>query len=128
MSAPITRASISSVTPGIDGDPGAAFAGGLAGFGVGERLDRRRDDDVGGKHRGGNRLGRLSGMRVALRDHGERRFPALALGVDPQQRAKPFGAGIADDQDLLARLHAEAFPDHRGDRPVQCFGRHPRQG
>ena len=55
MSALITRASISSVTPGQRGDPDAGLAGRLAGGGVGERLDGRREHDVGGEHRRGHR-------------------------------------------------------------------------
>ena len=53
--------SISSVTPGRRADAHARLARRLAGGGVGERLDRRRQDHVGRGHRGGDRARRLGG-------------------------------------------------------------------
>ena len=110
MSAPITRASISSVTPGIVADPHAGLARRLAGGGVGERLQGRGDHDVGGEHRRGDRRGRLGGVRVALGDHRQRRVRSLALGDDPDQRTELLGDRIADDEDFLVGRHSEAIP------------------
>ena len=62
---------------------------------------------------------RLGGVRVALGDHRQRRVGAVALRLDPHQRADLFGHRIADHQHLLARRDAHALADHRPHRPVQ---------
>ena len=118
----ISRLSISSVTPGKRADADAGLAGDLARRGVRKRLDRRGEDDVGRGHRRGNRAGRLGGGRVPLGDHGQGRVGAVALRLDPHQRADLFGHRVADDQHVLARFDPHAVADDRLHCPVQLRG------
>ena len=104
-------------------DPGAGLARGLAGGGVGERLDRRRDHHVGGEHRRGDRRRRLGGVRLALRHHRQGRVGALALGDAADQRPERLGGRIADHQHrprpgATARHSRTTTPD----RSVQLLG------
>src|SRR5215203_4462688 len=62
-------------------DPDPGLARGLAGGGVGERLDRRREDDVGRGHRGRHRPRRLSRGGIPLGDHSQGGVGAVALGL-----------------------------------------------
>ena len=62
---------------------------------------------------------RLGGGRFALGHHRQGRVGAVALRLDPHQRADLFGHRVADHQHLLARRDAHALADHRPHRPIQ---------
>ncbi len=119
MSALITRASISSVTPGSVAIRTPRVARRLARGGVRERLDGRREHDVGRGHRGGDRIGRLGGVRGALRHHRQHRVGADPLRLGAQALAELLGRRVADHEHVLARLHTEAIADDRLHRSIQ---------
>ncbi len=98
---------------GKGGDPGAGLARGLAGRGVGERLDRRRQDDIGCGHRRRQGRGRLARMRLALRHHGQDGVGPRILGLAAKPLPQPLRGRVADHQHLLAGRDAETVADHR---------------
>ena len=67
---------------------------------------------------------RLGGVRLALGDHRQRRVGAVALRLDPHQRPDLFGHRVADDEHLLAGLDAHALPDDRPHRAVEIRSAH----
>ena len=122
MSALITLASISSVTPGSVAILRARLGRGLAGRGVGERLNGRSQDDVGAAHRRGDGARRLGGVGGALRHQRKHGVRAGAAGLAAQPLAQAERRGVGDDQHLLALADAEALRDHRADRAIQIVG------
>ena len=102
MSALITRASISSVTPGIVAIRAPASLAALraavweSDWTVGASTTSAASIAAATVRR---RLGRV---RVALGHHRQRRVGALALGDDPHQRPEALGGRVADHQHLLA--------------------------
>ena len=126
MSAPITRASISSVTPGIEATRAPASVAALraavweSDWIVGARTTSAASIAAATVAGGSAACESRSEITASVASR------ALALRVDPQQRPELFGDRVADHQHLLAGLQAQAIADHRPHRPVQSLGHRPR--
>ncbi len=79
----------------------------------------RREDDIGGGHRGADGARRLGRVRVALGDHRQRRVGARLLGLNPHPLPQPLSGGIANDEHLLTLGDAEAVAHNRPHRPFK---------
>ena len=94
-------------------DPRPRLARRLARGGVRERLDGRREHDVGGGHRRGQRAWRLAGVRVALVHEGEHGIRAGSGRLGAQALGEIAGRGVADDEDLLGLGDTETIAHYR---------------
>ena len=103
--------------------PDAGLGGGLAGLGVRERLRGRRDEDVDGRERGGDRRRRLAAVLRARVHEGEHGVGAGAGGLRAQRLGEVARALVADDEDVLAGLDRQAAADDGLDGEVEV-GRH----
>ena len=113
MSALITRASISSVTPGRVAIRTPASVAALRARGVRERLHGRAEHDVGRRHRRGDRGRRLGAVRLALGDQRQHRRRRRRARPRPQPLAEPDRRRVGDHEHLLALADAEAVADRR---------------
>ena len=124
MSALITRASMSSVTPGSVATR-APFSLARLRAAVCES-----DWTVGARTTSAAAIAsatvarRLGRVRGALRHHGQDRVRSGAGGLVAQALPHVLGRRVADDEDVLAVLDAEAVPHHRADGSIEVGVRH----
>ena len=122
MSALITRASISSVTPGSVAIRAPASEAAL------REAVWESDWTVGARttsaaaHRRGDGARRLGGVGGALGHQRQHRVGAGAAGLAAQPLAEPERRRVGDHEHLLALADAEALVDHRADRAIQIVG------
>ena len=86
---------------------------------MGERLHRRRQNDVRGAHRGGDRRRGLGGVRVALGHQGQHGIGARPASLTAEPLAETERRRVGDDEDVLARGHPQAVVDDSGDRALE---------
>ena len=112
---------------GQGADPHARLAGRLAGGGVGERLDRRRQDHVGGGHRGGDVRAaarrRRNRARTSPPASRRRRRPAPRSASARRSLRSP---GLQTTSTSSPGGDAHALPHHRPHRLVElrAHGQH----
>ena len=124
MSALITRASISSVTRAASRSarrPRWRACAPPCGRGTGPSGARITSAAAIAVRDGPRRFGR---MRGALGDHRQDGVRPGVRGLLAQPLAEVLGRRVADDQNLLARLHAEAVPYDRAHRSIEVAARH----
>ena len=106
----ISRASISSVTPGSVAMRTPGFARRFARRGVGERLDRRRQHDVGGRHRRGDR-----GAAARRRGSRARRSPPAS-----RRRRRPAPRSASAPRSLPSPGLQTTSTSSPGSTPMHC--------
>ena len=111
--------------PGQRRDPHPRLGRRPAGLGVRERLQRRAEHDVGGRHRRGDGGGWLGAVRLALGDQGQNAVGTLAPRLRSHALAEPDRPRVGHHQDLLALPDPEAVADDRGDGAFEIAHRRP---
>ena len=115
----ISRASMSSVTPGSVAPRAPASLAALRALRVRERAARRGDEHPRGRERRGDGGRRLLAVDLARLHHAQHRLGAQPRRGGAQGLAEAGGGAVDHDDDVLAGADAEARSDDGLHRPLK---------